>query len=63
MKSLTVEEPDNLFPTPRDAVLYLIGLGGFWGGIACGLVAADFGAPSSSSVCSSWSQSAPGFRS
>lgn len=46
MTSLTVDEPDNLFPAPRDAVLYLIGLGGFWGGIAGGLVAADFGAPS-----------------
>src|SRR5438046_966738 len=33
MKSLTMEEPDNLFPARRDAVLYLIGLGGFWGGV------------------------------
>jgi hypothetical protein len=41
MKSLTVEEPDNLFPARRDAVLYLVGLGGFWGGCAAALIAAD----------------------
>lgn len=41
MRSLTVEEPDRLFPARRDAVLYLIGLGGFWGGCAAALIAAD----------------------
>ena len=46
MKSLAVEEPANLFPARRDAVLYLIGLGGFWGGIGAGMVATDIGAPS-----------------
>ena len=46
MKSLTVEEPDTLFPTHRDAVIYLIGLGGFWGGIAAALVATDLTIPS-----------------
>jgi hypothetical protein len=47
MTSLTVEEPDNLFPTRHDAVLYLIGLGGFWAGIAAALVASDAAVPSS----------------
>lgn len=47
MKSLTVEDPGNLFPQRRDAVSYLVGLGGFWGGAAGGFVAADLGAPSS----------------
>lgn len=46
MKSLTAEEPDNLFPARRDAVLYLIGLGGFWTGIAVILIAADAALPS-----------------
>jgi len=46
MKSLTMEEPDNLFPARRDAVLYLIGLGGFWGGVAVLLIAADAALPS-----------------
>jgi hypothetical protein len=46
MKSLTVEEPKNLFPTRRDAGLYLIGLGGFWGCCAAALIAADAVAPS-----------------
>jgi hypothetical protein len=46
MKSLTTEEPDNLFPARRDAVLYLIGLGGFWGGVAVILIAADAAFPS-----------------
>jgi hypothetical protein len=41
-----VEEPDNLFPAPRDAALYLAGLAGFWGGIAAGLIAAIAAAPS-----------------
>jgi hypothetical protein len=41
-----VEEPDNLFPAPRDAALYLAGLGGFWGGIAGGQIAAIAAAPS-----------------
>lgn len=38
--------PDNLFPAPRDAFLYLAGLAGFWGGIALGLIAAIAAAPS-----------------
>jgi hypothetical protein len=41
-----VEEPDNLFPAPRDASLYLAGLAGFWGGMAAGLIAAIAAAPS-----------------
>jgi len=41
-----VEEPDNLFPAPRDAALYLAGLAGFWGGIAAGLIAVIAVAPS-----------------
>lgn len=34
MKNLTAEEPDYLFPARRDAVLYLVGLGGFRIGLA-----------------------------
>ena len=46
MKILAVEEPENLFPARRDAVVYLIGLGGFWGGIASALIASDARLPS-----------------
>jgi hypothetical protein len=46
MKSLTVEDPGNLFPERRDAILYLVGLGGFWLGIAAALIGADAGLPS-----------------
>ena len=46
MRSLTVEEPENLFPERRDAVLYLVGLGGFWFGIAASVIAADAAVPS-----------------
>lgn len=46
MTSLAVEEPNNLFPARRDAILYLLGLGGFWGGIAVGLIASDVAVPS-----------------
>ena len=41
MKSLAVEDPENLFPRARDAVVYLTGLGGFWGGVTASLIAAD----------------------
>jgi hypothetical protein len=46
IRSLGTEEPDNLFPGRGDAVVYLSGLGGFWGGIAAALVASDAGLPS-----------------
>jgi hypothetical protein len=46
MKTLAVEEPGNLFPTRRDAVVYLTGLGGFWCGIAAALIATDARLPS-----------------
>jgi hypothetical protein len=46
MKTLAVEEPENLFPARRDAVVYLIGLGGFWGGIAAALITTDARLPS-----------------
>lgn len=39
------EEPTSLFPTRRDAALYLAGLSGFWGGIALVLIAAEVTAP------------------
>ncbi len=41
-----MEEPDNLFPAPRDAAPYLAGLAGFWGGVAAGLIAALAAVPS-----------------
>lgn len=41
MKSLAVEDPEHLFPRGRDAVVYLTGLGGFWGGVTASLIAAD----------------------
>ena len=37
-----LEEPDNLFPAPRDAALYLAGLAGFWGGVGVFLIVAAF---------------------
>jgi hypothetical protein len=46
MKGWRVEEPDNLFPAPQDAVLYLAGLAGFWGGIGAFMIAVGGGAPS-----------------
>ncbi len=38
------EEPDNLFPAPRDAAFYLGGLAGFWGGVGVFLILAAVGA-------------------
>lgn len=46
MNSLAAEEPDSLFPARRDAVHYLVGLGGFWAGVAVILTAADAALPS-----------------
>jgi hypothetical protein len=46
MKDWRVEEPDNLFPAPQDAALYLAGLAGFWGGIGACMIAAAVAAPS-----------------
>lgn len=46
MNGQAAEEPDNLFPARRDAVLYLVGLGGFWAGVAVILIAADARLPS-----------------
>jgi hypothetical protein len=46
MSDWRVEEPENLFPTPRDAALYLAGLAGFWGGVGVFMFAAAFAAPS-----------------
>jgi hypothetical protein len=46
MKGWRVEEPDNLFPASQDAVLYLAGLAGFWGGIGAFMVAVGAAAPS-----------------
>lgn len=46
MKTWTAEEPVHLFPSRRDAVLYLVGLGGFWTGFAVALIAADAALPS-----------------
>lgn len=41
MKDWRIEEPDNLFPAPRDAAWYLAGLAGFWGGLGvCGIAVA-----------------------
>ena len=46
MSDWRVEEPENLFPAPRDAALYLAGLAGFWGGVGVLMFAAAFAAPS-----------------
>jgi hypothetical protein len=46
VKDWRTEEPDNLFPTPQDAALYLAGLAGFWGGIGALLIAVAAAAPS-----------------
>lgn len=46
MKDWRVEEPDNLFPAPQDAALYLAGLAGFWGGIGAFAIAAAAAASS-----------------
>jgi hypothetical protein len=46
MRNRHAEEPANLFPKERDAVLYLVGLTGFWGGIGAVLIAAEAAASS-----------------
>src|SRR5579859_6614880 len=46
MSDWRVYEPENLFPAPGDAALYLAGLAGFWGGLGVAMFAAAFAAPS-----------------
>jgi len=46
MSDWRIEEPENLFPAPRDAALYLAGLAGFWGGVGLFMFAAAFAAQS-----------------
>jgi hypothetical protein len=44
-KDWRAEEPENLFPQPSDALGYIGGLAGFWGGIGAMTIAASAAAP------------------